>query len=96
MKKSPNGQYQAHYYLSGNDGVGEAPYGDHIVLSSANVFPWNNQEETVFAGYCKRDIEYEWEGNKRIVVWCEGETRYKVLSSQGFGIGVDIFNHKRQ
>jgi len=82
MKTSPNGEYQAQHYLSGNDGVGQAPYGDHIVLSRSHGFPWNNEKETVFAGYCKRDVEYEWEGNKRVLVWCEGETRYKVLSSQ--------------
>lgn len=95
MKESPNGQYQIHYYRSGDDGVGQAPYGDHLQISRSDGFFWNNKEETIFAGYCKRDVGYKWQGNEEILIICDnGEGSHRVLLSQIYGIKINLADHK--
>ena len=96
-KISPNGYYKISHYRSNGDGVGQAPYGDHLLISHTQFSIFGNKEETIFAGYCEPKFNYEWEGNKLIKIWCKNpEGSHKALSSLAYGIKINLLNEKDQ
>ena len=66
---SPDGAFTIKYYQSQSES-GHAPYGDNLVIESWRSFPYPKQGETFFAGYCGQNLEFKWEGNKKIIIRC--------------------------
>ena len=65
---SPSGKFTAYHLRSNDDGVGEAPYGDHIALSSS-FWPTARYSHVVFADYCG-PLKYQWMDEQRLKIEC--------------------------
>ncbi len=68
--KSPNGAFTVKHYRSGTEG-GHAPYGDNFIIESWKSFPTPKSGETFFAGYCEPPVNFNWEGNEKILIHCK-------------------------
>lgn len=88
---SPNGKMTAFYVKSGSE-AGQAPYGDHIVLSP-RYWPFGEFfGETVFAGYCNKSPRFEWISDNKLEIGCETKEVLKQLETfEGISI---IYNFR--
>ena len=67
------------YYLKSTSESGDAPYGDHIILSR-NYWPLGQYfGETVFAAYCNDGPKYRWLNNNMLQIECETEKVMKKI-----------------
>lgn len=62
------GEFTAFHLRSNDDGVGEAPYGDHISITSS-FWPSAKYSHVIFAGYCS-PLKYEWMDARRLNIAC--------------------------
>jgi hypothetical protein len=71
-KKAPGGKMVA-YHLRSKSEAGDAPYGDHIILTY-NYWPLGQYYgETAFAAYCTGGPNYRWLNNHLLQIECETE-----------------------
>jgi hypothetical protein len=83
-EKSPDGRITAYHLRSGNDGYGEAPYGDHVALSDS-IWPMSKYSAPhVFAGYCL-PLKYRWMEANKLLIDCQGKDTRIVKKSENQG-----------
>lgn len=84
-EKAPDGRMTAYHLKSGNDGYGEAPYGDHVALTDA-IWPMTKYSAPhVFAGYCG-PLKLRWAGPKALMIQCITEKKARVAKqTDSFG-----------
>ncbi|MCB2427696.1 hypothetical protein [Methylophaga pinxianii] len=86
-KSSPDNRYLITEFLSMTE-VSQAPYGLHLVLSTAPVkLPEDGQ--VIFAGYCDHFF-YEWYSNQQISISCDGYDEHQLMSRSVKAYGIDI------
>ena len=77
-KKSPDGEIIA-YHLRSTSESGQAPYGNHIVLTR-NYWPFGQYfGDTVFAAYAIGEVKYRWLTNHLLLIECETEKIVKQI-----------------
>jgi hypothetical protein len=91
---SPNGKLTIHEFLSNDDSTGHAPYGQNLVLSRHSNLRNPENGHVIFAGYCKRPLQYEWVGDQEVIIRCtrkSSKDATKTLASLAVGIKVSYF-----
>ena len=71
-KKSPDGKLLA-YCLQSRSEAGDAPYGDHIILTSSYLPFGQYYGDTIFAAYCEGGHKYVWLNNQMLQIECNAE-----------------------
>src|SRR5262245_3716271 len=67
---SPNTKTAAFVVTSLSDGVGLAPYGDHVVLTQSRQPTQKDLNDPIFAGYCRKGAQVTWLSDKKLKVKC--------------------------
>ncbi len=93
--KSPDGRIIAKHLRSKDDGVGIAPYGDHLFLVPSGLSRFRGRGELVFGSYCQKGLNYAWESNIRLRISCDIDPRHHGIpkffgSAQGVDINYEI------
>lgn len=78
--RSPGGQWTA-YHLRSRSEAGDAPYGDHVVLSPGNQPLGRFFGEVVFAAYCMDGAGIHWLADSVLQVQCRADRVVKRLPS---------------
>ena len=67
---SPDAKTTASVVTSRGDGVGLAPYGDHVILTMGRKPRSQDLTEPTFAGYCANGAKIAWVADKKLRVTC--------------------------
>lgn len=92
-KTSPSGEYTV-YQIESVSEEGNAPYGQHLVLTDKKFVMRPEDGKVIFAGYCKTPLVYEWKSDQQISIQCTPDkaegSHTKVKEDTAFGIKIDV------
>jgi hypothetical protein len=67
---SPDTKTTAFVLTSMSDGVGLAPYGDHVVVTQSRQPTRKDLYDPIFAGHCSNGAQVMWLSDKKLKVKC--------------------------
>ena len=92
VSESPDGNNRIFNFRTNIEGLGHAPYGTNLSLTRKHQIYSPEDGYVIFGGYCKNDVVVEWEGSKRVVVYCERTDPARTQVVLAYGIEIEYVN----